>query len=347
MTTGQMIAVAAIAVLLVGASANAAEPWARQPATPGPLIDAHAHVSNDSPECLAILEALDLKVLNVCVAEVPAKWRGQADRFKRLAREHPGRFAWCTSFDPPRGDDPKYAEKAIRALDEDFAAGAVACKIWRNFGLEIKDSAGKHVMVDSPLLEPILSHLERTGRTVLMHIGEPRTGWLPLEGNPIRDFYVKNPELFYHARPVPSYDALMAARDRVLERHPKLKVVGAHLGSMEHDVAELARRFDRYPNFAVDTSARLDYLCRQDREKVRKFVLDYQDRILFGSDASGGEWAPEKLKQVCQRAWDYFASSGTVSVHGEKHQALNLPADVLEKLFSTNAQRWYPALRAK
>ena len=45
-----------------------------------------------------------------------------------------------------------------------------------------------------------------------------------------------------------------------------------------------SRRLDRYPNLAVDISARLGDLAFQDSAKVRDFFLAYQDRILFGTD---------------------------------------------------------------
>ena len=63
----------------------------------------------------------------------------------------------------------------------------------------------------------------------------------------------------------------------MLANNPKLRVVGCHLGSMEADVGEIAQRFDRYPNFAVDTAARVVSLMMQPPEKVRTFLIKYQD----------------------------------------------------------------------
>ena len=55
-------------------------------------------------------------------------------------------------------------------------------------------------------------------------------------------------------------------------------------GSLESNLDELGRRFDRYPNFAVDVAARTVYLTLQPREKARQFLMKYQDRILYGTD---------------------------------------------------------------
>jgi hypothetical protein len=49
-------------------------------------------------------------------------------------------------------------------------------------------------------------------------------------------------------------------RPNPVAENPKLQS-GAHLGS-KSDVDQMARRFDRYPNFAVDTAARLLFVLQ-------------------------------------------------------------------------------------
>jgi hypothetical protein len=42
-------------------------------------------------------------------------------------------------------DDPaRICETAIRGLNEDFGQGAIAVKIWKNIGMEIKDARGSY-----------------------------------------------------------------------------------------------------------------------------------------------------------------------------------------------------------
>jgi predicted TIM-barrel fold metal-dependent hydrolase len=62
---------------------------------------------------------------------------------------------------------------------------------------------------------------------------------------------------------------VLASRDHLLAENPKLRVVGAHFGSMESDVDLVAQRLDRYPNLAVDTAVRVPHLTIQPRAKVR------------------------------------------------------------------------------
>ena len=322
------------------------------------VIDAHIHYGDRHPALLALLEELDLKLFNICVAhDENGKWRTQADLYSALTKEFPTRFAWCTSFDLPRLDDPDYVQKVIDGLDRDFEDGAIACKAWKNLGMEVKSASGDFFMVDDPLLDPIFDHIAQADRTLLMHIAEPLACWQPLdENNPHYGYYSNNPQWHMYNKPeFPSHQRLMDARDHVLEKHPNLRIVGAHLGSLEYDVDEVAARFDRYPNFAVDISARLGDMALQDSAKVRQFLINYPDRVLFGTDvvmrqdlsAMSEEERSQKLeslRQTYQTHFAYFESDQMVQVRRRQVQGLGLSPDNLEKFYTTNAQNWYPGL---
>jgi predicted TIM-barrel fold metal-dependent hydrolase len=190
-----------------------------------------------------------------------------------------------------------------------------------------------------------------------MHIGEPLACWRPLEpGKPHYSYYSSNPEWHMHGRTdMPSHEEIMARRDHFLERHPRLRVIGAHLGSLEYDVAEVARRLDRYPNFAVDISARLDDLAYQDSALVRQFFLDYSDRVLFGTDMvrvqPQSQMTAEERRSLLKGAREeyelhfrYFEAGGTVGVRGRETRGLELPPDILNRFYTENARAWYPGL---
>ena len=143
---------------------------------------------------------------------------------------------------------------------------------------------------------------------------------------------------------------ILTARDRVLARYPKLRVVGCHLGSDEDDLNRLAKRLDAYPNFAVDTAARVRYFARGDREQVRQFLSHYQDRILYATDFSlrtgDDAAAAQALKTTHDRDWAFFSANEKMDYAGHATQGLALPDQVLRKIFRENALRWLPGLRA-
>jgi predicted TIM-barrel fold metal-dependent hydrolase len=223
--------------------------------------------------------------------------------------------------------------------------------------MELRTPSGEFLMVDDPLFDPVFQYLARNGVPTLMHLGEPLACWQPLdESRPHYGYYSRHPEWHMYTKPDhPSHQAIIAARDRMLARHPKLRVVGAHLGSLEYDVAEIAARLDAYPNFAVDTSARLNDLAIQDPDTVRQFFLAYSDRLLFGTDMVAREafsGLPEaeqaqqlaRFEAVHQREFAYYETEGPVSVANREVRGLGLPADVLDRLYYENAASWYPGI---
>ena len=135
----------------------------------------------------------------------------------------------------------------------------------------------------------------------------------------------------------------------MLALNPKLRVVGAHLGSMEDDLDGLGKRLDRYPNFAVDTAARVVHLVVIPSDRVRAFILKYQDRIVYGTDLVflGGQTSEVALKEwedQYARDWHYFSTRATFDYDGHKTRGLGLPPAVLRKLYHANAVHWFPGI---
>jgi predicted TIM-barrel fold metal-dependent hydrolase len=323
-----------------------------------PVIDAHAHMAADDAETQALLARLDVRVLNIALGlDSRGEWRSASDfgsqRFRDLAGRRPDRFAWCTSFDLPRFDDPHYSERVIAELERDVADGAVACKVWKNIGMEARDRNGDFVLVDHPILAPVFAHAERRGLPIIIHVGEPRACWLPLdEKSPHHDYYREHPEWHMHGRSgVPSWESLLAARDRVLARYPRLRVIGAHLGSIEHDLSELGRRLDRFPNFAVDTGGRLLDLALQDAARVREFFEQHSERVLFGSDIclprAHSEMAAEdrrrsrsEIERAYALAFDFYATERSLEAGRHRFRGIGLAERQLRRLFHDNARTW-------
>lgn len=322
------------------------------------IIDAHMHYADDDPEFLALLAEYDLKYLNICVVpELDIDWRAQANLYRSMADAHPDRFAWCTSFALPDFIEQTWHDQAIARLDADFAAGAIACKVWKNVGMELRKPDGSFAMPDDPIFDPIYEHLAAANRTLLTHIAEPLACWQPLDSeNPHYGYYSKNPQWHMYNRPdYPTHQQLIDARDHLVAKHPNLRVVGAHLGSLEYDVDEVAARLDRYPNFAVDISARLINLAVQPSNKVRDFFMRYANRILFGTDVvmrqrpsamtpDDRQAALDQLRTMYATHFTYFEQDGEVTVRDRSTTALKLPSDVLEQFYIRSAQTWYPGL---
>ena len=332
-----------------------------------PKIDAHAHIGAPGPghlrAFLAFLEKTNFRWLNICVGGMDwARLSRQIGSAQALHAAYPERLPWATSFTVANWGEADWAKAANATIDDGYAGGAVAVKIWKDVGMVLKDPDGKYVMADDPRLDPVFSALAKQGRTLVAHLGEPRNCWLPVDQMTVegdRRYFSRNPQYHGLLHPeVPDYASQIAARDRMLERHPDLRVVGCHLGSLEYDVDELAKRLDKYPNLAVDLAARLVHLQIQPRDKVRGFLVKYQDRILYGTDlefgrgsaAAGSDPAPAlaRLASTYESDAAWLATDQEMAAEsvraGFRTRGVALPAPVLRKIYFENAKRWYPGI---
>src|SRR5437660_1827741 len=303
-------------------------------------IDTHTHVAKGDPSFYAMLHRLHMHILDILLVDDQEAYRKDLNTERRdadavLQPDH-GHAALWTSFDPFRCSDRDFAASAIRGIDEDFAKGAVAVKIWKNIGMELKDKNGRYVLADDPAFGAIYRDIEKHNRTLIAHQAEPDEAWQPPNPTGLDyPYYKENPFWYMYKKPnAPKKQQILEARDHLLAQNPKLRVVGAHLGSMEDDLDALAMHLDAYPNFAVDTAARVVHLVVQPSDKVRGFLLKYQDRILYGTDL---EFLKDTAPQDAVKEWEtqyamdwrYFATKDVFEYSGHKVEGLGLPQAVV------------------
>ena len=319
-------------------------------------IDTHIHL-NSFDTSLVVQARQDNFFLLTVNVDVPA-YVG-VDQQKQFALHQIDKFPedvkFLTAFTLQNWASENWAGETIEKLRSAFQDGALGIKLWKNIGMVYKDSTGKFIMVDDPKFDPVINFIIKENKTVMAHIGEPKNCWLPLEKmtvNNDRNYFRNHPEyhMFLHPE-YPSYEDIIAARDRFVEKHPDMRFVGAHLGSLEWDVDELAKRLDRFPNMAVDVAARVPHLQYQsmtNREKVRDFLIKYKDRIIYATDEGISEnsdpaQAKTDLHNHWMSDWKYFASDQTLTVdevNGE-FQGLKLPKEVIDRIYHDNAVKWF------
>ncbi len=336
-------------------------------------IDIHTHIASDAPYFRGLLDSLNLKVTTICTGGTnPVVMYKTIDSARAFSEAYPRYYAWMTTFDLTGRDEPDWAEQVIVKLKDDFNHGAVGVKVWKDIGMRIKNKEGEYIQLDDPMFDPIFEFIQSEGKTVLAHMGEPIDAWSPshVEGKP-QHFWARHPEFHFWDNPdKPSYSDIMAARDHVLEKFPDMRFVGAHFGSLSFDVNEIIKRLDRYPNFAVDMGGRTRYLLWQARGKVRSFFIDYQDRIMYGTDKKAslynkaGEMLTIKEQEEVKRVFvdrynfflRYYATDDQIpwgnDIYGDKPlpapaynvQGLALPMEVLQKIYYQNAVEWFPGV---
>jgi predicted TIM-barrel fold metal-dependent hydrolase len=316
-------------------------------------VDTHVHVYQANPAFLALLEKLNLHVLNIVVPRTPDqraldRERQQAWGFVRASQ---GQATLCTTFNPFVYRNPGFARAIISQIDRDFSDGAAAVKIWKNIGEQVKDVKGNYILPDNPAFEPIYKDIAAHNKTLIAHVADPDTIWEPpTPAAPDYSYYMKHPEWYMYNKPKsPSKQVILRARDHLLRQNPNLRVVGAHLGSMEADFNQIGQHLEDYPNFAVDLAARMPYLVMQPRAEMIAFIEKYQDRLLYATDnelfAEGDvSEAIQSWEKTYAFDWRFFATSDTLQYRDRKVQGLNLPAPILRKLYHQNAVRWIPGV---
>ena len=319
--------------------------------------DAHVHINTYNPTLINYAKENNFRLLslNVAAPDYPPLEIQQNFATAHLGK-FPGQFAYVTSFAIQNFDDSDWQEKTIDYLKESFAKGAIGVKVWKNIGMEYKNKDGRFVMIDDPRLDPIFDFIEKNNKPVIGHLGEPKNCWLPLNEMTVKndkEYFEKHPvyHMFLHPE-YPSYEQQIKARDNLLEKHPNLRFVGAHLASLEWSVDELARRLDKFPNMAVDMAERISHLQYQvtkDHKKVYDFFIKYQDRVLYSTDIvieenSDTTKVLKYAHDTWTSHWKFFTSDEIMEAPevNEKFRALHLPREVVDKLYRKNAEKWFP-----
>jgi predicted TIM-barrel fold metal-dependent hydrolase len=326
-------------------------------------FDAHVHANTEDHRFLDIAakDGFEILSLNVDYPDFPTLDR-QAHVVHALEAADPRRFHFITTFSMKGFGGAGWTAATIRHIDAEMAHGALGVKVWKNIGMVERDARGRLIMIDDPRFDGVMNHLEAKDIPLIAHQAEPKNCWLPLEAMTTdndRSYFRDHPEYHMYLHPEqPSYESLIAARDRFVARHPNLNFIGAHLASLEWSVDQLAKFLDSHPNATVDLAARMtqvQYQSKSDPDKVRAFFIRYQDRVLYGSDLTENPPdAHERAQNPPMDApfaveadafwrsdWVYLATSEVQSVDAIKAdvEGLALPRTVIDKIFYANARR--------
>lgn len=319
-------------------------------------FNSHVHISVFDSIFIRQAEKDNFKFLTVNVNSPSVPVDQQQQVAVQLVNAFPSNIYFASAFSVKDFNSSGWLDQTIDYLKKSFDSGAIAVKIWKNIGMELKDKQGKFVMIDNPVFDTIIDYIEKNNITLIGHLGEPRNAWLPVEQMTVagdKNYFAANPQYHMYLHPeYPSYDDQINARDRMLEKHSRLRFVGAHLGSLEWSVDELAKRLDKFPNMAVDLAERISHLQYQavtDWKKVRDFLIKYQDRLIYATDEGvNSKKDPVEVSRLAHenwlRHWKFFTSGERMKVPKveKEFNGMKLPKEVVDKIYLKNAQKWFP-----
>jgi hypothetical protein len=319
-------------------------------------VDAHIHYNTDRSALLETAQEEGFRYIsiNTDIYFFPAV-EEQEQIIHNQQKKFGHRLDYISTFPVKGFNEANWIQKTIDKIKASNLKGAVSVKIWKNIGMELKDTEGKLVMIDDPRMEPVFQFMSDNKINFTGHQGEPKNCWLPIEQMTVkqdRDYFLEHPEYhMYLLKEYPSYEEQIQARDNVLTKFPKLNFCGCHFASLEWSIDEIAKRLDKYPYMMVDTAERICHIQHQSvtrYDEVRDFVLKYQDRIIYGTDViDDGKMTDVELKthikKIWERHWKYFTTSEmqTSPKVSLPFRGLDLPWEAIEKIYYKNAKRFY------
>jgi predicted TIM-barrel fold metal-dependent hydrolase len=335
-----------------------------------PVIDMHTHLTWTAnvrngvsvgeeivvfapPE--ELLPVMDRKGIRTLVNLTGGTGAGLEQAIRTFDQAAPGRFVTLTEPSFGLFAEPDYPNRQADAIAHAHRVGARGLKLLKTLGLYLREriDEGPLVAVDDRRFDPMWEACAALNMPVFMHVSDPEAFFLPTDANNERyEELARHPDWSFYGPEFPSNAELIAARDRLIARHPKTTFALMHVGNGAENLEAVSACLDRFPNTVVDISARIGELGRQPRT-ARRFFERYQDRILFGTDAVPSPYGDDVPQQLFGDAlyeiyyrfletddeyFDYAPAEtppqGRWSIYG-----LDLPDAILRKVYHDNAAR--------
>ncbi|MCC6587023.1 MAG: amidohydrolase [Bryobacterales bacterium] len=313
-------------------------PETKVPKPKYPAIDVHTHsymsnvkAAEDVDRWLKVMDEVGLEKSVVFTGATGPEFDRQAELFAK----YPQRFqVWC-SIDTKDIDAPDYPQRAAAEIERCYRKGArgIGELSDKGFGLGGSEKKAlprdKRLHIDDPRLDLVWKKIAELKIPANIHIADHPSCWKPLGPNQERtpDFQHFN----MTGKDVPSYEELLASRDRLVAKHPATTFIFCHLSNQGNDTATLAKFLDAHKNVYLDFSARDYELGRQPRT-ARKFMDKYKDRLMFGTDMGS--------EAHMYQGWWRLLETGDEFIPGRqwwRYYGLELPASTLEAVYRGTA----------
>ena len=340
----------------------------RVPRARFPAVDIHTHISVSAKsekgiefapertylgtpaELLSVMDRTNVRAMVNLTGGFDA---GLVEAISKYDKAFKGRFYTFAEPSYSRFLEPNYPTLQADAIEQAHRAGAKGLKILKTLGLYLRENitSGKLVKIDDPRFDPMWDACGQLNMLVAIHVSDPIAFFTPTDRFNERYEELNNhPDWSFYDHDFPSNAELLEARNRVFARHPKTQFLVLHVGNFSENLANVSENLDRFPNMTVDTAARVGELGRQPRTS-RKFFEKYQDRILFGTDATphGDEFPQQVFKDELYEIYyrfletddEYFDyAPAKVPPQGRwRIYGIDLPESILHKVYNQNAAR--------
>ena len=333
-----------------------------------PVIDIHTHITDAkvykngvglsaardvaaTPQ--ELLAVMDRKNIRSMVNLTGGYGSGLKETIARYDDAYRDRFYTMTEPTYEKFLEPNYPQLQAEAIEQAHRDGARGLKILKTLGLYLRSNitSGTLVAIDDKRFDPMWDTCGQLKMPVAIHIADPVAFFTPTDRfNERYEELHNHPDWSFYGRDFPQFDALIAARNRMIARHPNTHFIVLHVGNYAENLQNVSENLDRFPHMTVDTAARIGELGRQPRAS-QKFFDKYQDRVLFGTDASPHamdvpqQIFGDRLYEIYYRFFEtndeYFNYSPAKTPPQGRWEisGLNLSDSILRKVYNENAKR--------
>ncbi|MFB3902631.1 MAG: amidohydrolase family protein [Acidobacteriota bacterium] len=310
-----------------------------------PVVDVHVHLGNSTPEeRVRVMDEVGVAIVIDSPLGVET-----SESHHRFEEKYPNRFLTLSCIDFENRFADSFPRDIIAKLESEVKTlGTIGISevIDKGSGLGghvlWPEPRGKIFVDDERPLE-LWRAAARLKLPLMLHVAEPIWFFQRLDRN--HEFLGYEARRFWWnlaGTDTVGHEEMIRRRDHILAAVPDLIMIGAHMGSLEHDLERLGRTLDQYPNFYVEMGVRHEAIGCQPWA-ARNFHIKYQDRILFGQDGALTANQYRQFFRLFETDDDRFSMErGAPPMHG-----LNLPDEVLRKIYYGNAARLFPKVKEK
>lgn len=311
-----------------------------------PFVDVHSHHwrmgEMNLDELIAEMDSLNMQVVVNLSGRGGKALKDITDNIKKYG--HEDRIVVFTNINIQSILEPDWTENTVKQLEYDVQNGARGLKIFKSQGMTNTDSLGNRVQINDPRIDPIWEKCGELGIPVLIHSADPKPFWAPLDSLNERWLELKlRPGRKRTDTDPASWETIIAEQHDIFKKHPNTTFINAHMGWYPNDLAHLGTLLDAMPNMYVEIGAVISELGRQPR-MANRFFEKYQDRVLFGKDSYVPEEYPTYFR-VLESDDEYFPYYKRYHAFWKMY-GLDLPDEILEKLYYKNALKIIPGLDA-
>ena len=205
--------------------------------------------------------------------------------------------------------------------------------------------------LDGPLYAELWAMLEQEQFPVVFHVADPDEFWDPVSCPD----WARRSGWDYTDGSYPTKEALYTEVERILARHPRLKLTFAHFYFLSRDLERAAQFLDAHPTVCFDLAPHVDMYrdFSQEPARAREFFLRYQDRLIYGTDLDTrvlqrGETGTQFVLNLAWLIRAILEKGGTFTVPAnaswKNYHGLGLPHAVLRKIYCANFARIYSTI---